>query len=421
MKPTIYQEGLGTTILYCIDGLGVGSMPQSPYFGKNRLDTLEHTERMDRALNIPNLSRLGLSNMSTLRNHLRINLTEGFYAKSQHHTIHLNPLHFYYNMLSNVDDKQIKSSFQVVNIFEKTSGNIRLKEDRLNEFQSALDIKFLHVSESSLSEIIHKFQKEHISLKQPFLYVTPDETINIGADTTVISQVDLQTIAHQARYILDQWNVPYICTQSFTVNQQEYTINHLGMFSLPILEEVRTIVNDLYEGGIGLYNIGKLGSMFNQEYFLDNIYPVSLEETMKAFFHIQDAIKENEIKENIILMHAVNNFFYENHHDDRVEYYTQYLEKIDHMLPTIYRKMDVNDILIITSNLSADPTISEGYFSLEYIPILIYSKLFTPRTTGNLGNWKTTQNISQLLSDMYGIGKKFYKTESVWELISSQL
>ncbi|HMY10444.1 MAG TPA: hypothetical protein PKC74_02390, partial [Turneriella sp.] len=64
-----------------IDGLGVGEQPDAYLYGPRGANTLSHIAELKAPLQIPNLSRMGITNLTYLKSWPREEDTIGFYAK----------------------------------------------------------------------------------------------------------------------------------------------------------------------------------------------------------------------------------------------------------------------------------------------------------------------------------------------------
>ena len=417
-------KGLGTTIICLIDGLGIGSVPESQYVGKNRINTLQQVAYECDQITTPNLAELGIGNLITLPNYQKLEETTGFYLKYRQSSIIHNPIAFYAEMFGTerVTDT-VKKSFQPENIFEETTNetnfNIKLKSKVLEDLQKKINQSFIIPSERNLTEIINVHEQKHINSQLPFLYMTPNHAINIVADKAVCKESRLLKITEDVYDFFSPFSLPCITMFLYSRKNDTYSIDKHRIFTPEIQQ--RTILNILYQEKVKLYAIGEIGSMFPEIFFQEILYPCSLANTFEMLVHIKNQDTHTKgYQKKIIFLHLKNLFFYEKHNLDYAQYYKNYLEEIDDFLPIIYRLMHNEDMLIITSSLSCNPTLQNTYYSEEYIPMLIYSKLFIPYRMGNLGVYNTTNNLGKTIAEMYTPQANIYTTESFWSRISIQ-
>ena len=73
--------GIGKSIVLVIDGLGVGEQPDAYLYGARGANTLSHISEMKDRLEIPNLSRMGLTNLTYTKGWARDEESIGFFGK----------------------------------------------------------------------------------------------------------------------------------------------------------------------------------------------------------------------------------------------------------------------------------------------------------------------------------------------------
>jgi phosphopentomutase len=87
-------------------------------------------------------------------------------------------------------------------------------------------------------------------------------------------------------------------------------------------------------------------------------------------------------------------------HRNDVEGYAAALEEFDRWLPSLYGKLSLDDLLILTADHGCDPTTPSTDHSREYVPLLAYQ----PRKPEglNLGLRSTLSDIGQTVADNFG-------------------
>ncbi len=83
-------------------------------------------------------------------------------------------------------------------------------------------------------------------------------------------------------------------------------------------------------------------------------------------------------------------------HRNDIEGYAGALEEFDRWLPSLYRKLSPDDLLILTADHGCDPTTPSTDHSREYVPLLAYR----PRKPegSNLGLRSTLSDIGQTVA-----------------------
>ena len=89
-------------------------------------------------------------------------------------------------------------------------------------------------------------------------------------------------------------------------------------------------------------------------------------------------------------------------------------------LPRLLRAMENEDMLYIVSDHGNDPTFEGTSHTREYVPLLVYSRMFRPRRQANLGVRATLADVAETIADSYDLNLRYAAT-SFWENMISQL
>ena len=120
-------------------------------------------------------------------------------------------------------------------------------------------------------------------------------------------------------------------------------------------------------------------------------------EHRQAVEAIQAAL--DEIDHGLLFVNLVDFDQLYGHRND-VEGYAGALEEFDGWLPSLYRKLSSDDLLILTADHGCDPTTPSTDHSREYVPLLAYR----PRKPegSNLGLRSTLSDIGQTVAQNFG-------------------
>ena len=83
------------------------------------------------------------------------------------------------------------------------------------------------------------------------------------------------------------------------------------------------------------------------------------------------------------------------------EGYKRALEEFNYYLPILLKNLKKDDLIIITSDHGCDPTLSGHNHTREYVPILMFSRLF--KKGKMLDDRETLSDISATILDNFGI------------------
>ena len=107
----------------------------------------------------------------------------------------------------------------------------------------------------------------------------------------------------------------------------------------------------------------------------------------------------DELKSGLLFVNLVDFDQLYGHRND-VEGYAKALDEFDAWLPSLYRKLAPQDLLIITADHGCDPTTPSTDHSREYVPLLAYR----PRQpeARDLGVRATLSDIGQTVAENFG-------------------
>jgi len=154
------------------------------------------------------------------------------------------------------------------------------------------------------------------------------------------------------------------------------------------------LLDQLAERDIDVYSIGKIFDVFLgrgiREYVKTKSNTDGLAKTLAAM---------EEVDRGMIFVNLVD-FDQQYGHRNDVEGYARALEEFDAWLPSLERKLQFEDLVIITADHGCDPTTPSTDHSREYVPLLAYR----PRKMEgvNLGLRRSLSDIGQTVAENFG-------------------
>lgn len=386
-------------ILLVLDSFGIGASADAEIFGDTGANTFGHIaevfakETSLEPLELPNLCRLGLSHA--------YKTSTGSFPTGMSVPDSL--------MGSWACAKEISSGKDTPSGHWEMMGVPALWDwgyfhDQKNSFsQDVLDeitqrsgiTGYLGNCHSSGTKIIAKLGEEHIKTGKPIFYTSADSVFQIACHEKSFGLEKLYQLCEVCREILTPLNIgrviarPFIgtCAENFqrTGNRHDYAVKPPNP----------TVLQKLVDDSGTVIGVGKIGDIFAHTGMSEEIrasgHPALWHETLAA---MDRAPKRSVIMSNFVDFDAVYG-----HRRDPVGY-GKALEEFDRQLPTIFKKMRPNDLLILTADHGNDPTWKGTDHTREHVPILLYQK---NRLPSDLGFRDTFADIAQTIAQIFNL------------------
>ena len=407
-------EGVQKTIILIVDGLGIGPSPDTSLFQNIKTNTLSHlSEYTNKPLPCHTLSSLGLSNLTFVKNYLRIPFTSGFYGKVKCTFDYTLPKMGYMSLLAS--DTFINSTYSYLN---------ELSLEFLNKIEAETSYKFLGNVKGDTHQILEKYGQEHLSTKQAILYLTPDSALNIAVDISVVELNKIYMICDKLSLFVEKYGVTRVVVRTFKYENSTWQFAP-GMRIFNMFLSNSSLLESLDTHNIQTYSVGCIAEMVGMYYFRE-VYslfiPADIFKKTAQLLRLRDKDEEK----SVIFVTLEQDFYYRSKfktQDSKVDDYIHYLKEVDHFVQGLMHLMHKEDILFITSLFSSDPLMydSVSYYTREYLPLLVYSPTFKPYNSGNLGIRYNHSDIAKTVAEAYSINLGIGYGVSFWQDISSKV
>lgn len=376
-----------------LDGVGVGELPDADLYGDSGSNTLANIARSINGLSLPNLQKMGLGNIISIRG----------VEKNQ------NPLSSFGKLAEASKGKDSTTGhWEISGLYVDTDFNYYpngFPDDLVQKFLDVTGCKgYLGNIAASGTEIIKQLGEEHIKTGFPIIYTSADSVFQIAAHQEIIPLEKLYHICELTRNIVlaDPLKVgrviarPFIGTEGNfkrTVYRKDYSLNPPS----------DTILDLLSRNGINTVGIGKINDLFNYRGITHNIKTLSNEE---GFGELLKASKN--FRSSLIFINLVDFDVYFGHRNDAAGF-ANALKNFDDFLPQFLDGLDVSDRVIITADHGNDPTTPSTDHSREYVPLLYYG---INNPAKDLGIRNTFADIGKTAADYFDLpndlkGKSF--------------
>jgi phosphopentomutase len=366
-----------------LDSVGIGELPDAGDYDDVGRNTLGHIAE-SRALEIPNLVRLGLANIAPLKHQLVASAPLGAYGKGATRSPGKDTTTGHWEMAG----VWLDQAFPVYkNGFPK---------ELIEEFERQIGRKTIGNKPASGTEIIKELGEEHVRTGKPIVYTSGDSVFQIATHEDIVPIAELYRMCEIARKLLDgPHRVGRVIARPFTgtaghfvrtTRRHDYAVDPPKPMLMDVLAERR----------IRVLGIGKIHDIYNgrgvEEYVTTKGNADGMEKLTAALA---------DRKSGLIFANLVDFDMLYGHRKD-VEGFANSLEEFDRLLGDFLPLLALSDMLMITADhgCDPDPRWPTTDHSREYVPILAYS----PGTGAgvNLGVRPTLADMGQTIAENFG-------------------
>jgi phosphopentomutase len=345
--------------LIVMDSVGIGEAPDAANFDDFDVDTLGHIAKACGGLKMPNMEKLGVSNIRPIQG---IEPTK-------------NPLAYYTKMheLSKGKDT-MAGHWEFMGLYTAKPFRVfpnGFPDELIRRIEEKTGRKVIANKAASGTEIIKELGEEHVKTGALIVYTSADSVLQIAAHEEVIPVKELYEICAFCREITleEPYKVGRIIARPFigkagnftrTANRHDYALKPFG----------RTVMNELKDANFDVIALGKISDIYNGEGVTESIHTVSNMDGMDKLIAVLDKEFTGLSFLNLVDFDALFG------HRRDPKGYGKALEEYDARLPEMFAKMTKEDLLIITADHGNDPTYQGTDHTREYVPLLVYSPRF---------------------------------------------
>ncbi|WP_423799003.1 phosphopentomutase [Neobacillus sp. SAB-20_R2A] len=340
-----------------MDSVGIGEAPDAEKFGDKGADTLGHIAEKMNGLNMPNMGKLGLSNIRELKGIQKAEKPLAFYTKMKEASNGKDTMTGHWEIMG----LNIKTPFRVF-----PDG---FPEELVSDLEQRTGRKVIGNKPASGTAIIDELGEEHMKTGALIVYTSADSVLQIAAHEEIIPIEEQYRICKIARELTldEKYMVGRVIARPFvgepgsfkrTPNRHDYALKPFD----------RTVMSELKDAGFDVIAIGKISDIFDGEGVTKSLRTVSNMDGMDKLVETFDMDFTGISFLNLVDFDALYG------HRRDPEGYGRALEEYDARLPEVFAKMKEDDLLIITADHGNDPVAPGTDHTREYVPLLVYSK-----------------------------------------------
>lgn len=371
--------------IFCIvlDSVGIGALPDAPQFGDHNVHTLGHIAETV-GLHIPNLEKLGLGNIETLKGVAITTSPLAHYGKMAEISVGKDTTTGHWELMG------LK-----VEIPFSTYPN-GFPDELLRQFETATGRKVIGNKPASGTAILDELGPKQMETGSWIVYTSADSVMQIAAHEEIIPLEELYHGCEIARNLTLQKEFavgrviarPYIGTPGAferTANRRDYSVK----------PPEPTIMNHLKDAGFEVVAVGKISDIFANEGITRSIHTVSNSDGVDQTLGVMKEEFTGFCFTNLVDFDSKYG-----HRRDPVGY-GKAIEEFDSRLPELLDQLKENDLLIITADHGNDPTYVGTDHTREYVPILVSSPRIT--TGSSIGVRDTFADLAATIAHNFNV------------------
>ncbi len=369
-----------------VDSLGVGALPDAESYGDAGTDTLGHISQYRDEFYIPNLQKLGMANLHSLKQVEAVEKPLGYYTYLNEASVGKDTMTGHWEMMG----LHITSPF-------KTFTETGFPKELIEELSARTGKVIIGNKSASGTEILDELAEEEIATGHMIVYTSADSVLQICGNEETFGLEELYRCCEIAREITmkDEWKVGRIIARPYvgkkkgefkrTANRHDYALKPYG----------KTALNALKDAGYDVISVGKIYDIFDGEGLTESNKSKSSVHGMEQTIEIAKRDFSGFCYVNLVDFDALWG------HRRNVEGYAQEIEKFDEKLGELLGLIQEDDLLIITADHGNDPTHTGTDHTRERVPFLAYSP--SMKNYGKLDDADTFAVIGATIAENFGV------------------
>ena len=370
-----------------IDSFGIGAMDNAAEYGDTGCDTFGHIADKVPEIKIPNLIRMGLTQLHPAPVLTSPQPSEciGKYARLNEKSNGKDTMTGHWEMMG----LEIKTPFQ-------TFTDTGFPKELIEALEKETGHRVIGNKAASGTEILDELAEEEIKTGAMIVYTSSDSVLQICGNEETFGLDELYRCCKIARELTmkPEWKVGRVIARPYvgkkkgefkrTANRHDYALKPYG----------KTAMDALKEAGFDVISIGKIRDIFDGEGITQAIRSKSSVQGMEQTIEYLDQDFTGLCFTNLVDFDALWG------HRRNPQGYAEELEKFDVLLGQFLEKMNEDDLVIVTADHGNDPTFKGTDHTKERVPFLAYSP--SMKTSGKIDDQNCFAVIGATIADNFG-------------------
>lgn len=369
-----------------IDSLGIGQMPDGPKFGDIGVNTLGHISEAVETFRIPHLQKLGLANLTPLKQVEALESPLGYQAVLRETSNGKDTMTGHWEMMG----VETKTPFQ-------TFTEQGFPQDLIEELERRTGHKVIGNKSASGTEIIEELGEEEIATGHMIVYTSADSVLQICGQEETFDLKELYRCCEIARELTleEKWKVGRVIARPYIGRKKGEFERTANRHDYALKPPCKTVLNALKENGFDVISVGKIVDIFDGEGITEAHKSQSSVHGMEQTIELEDKDFKGLCFVNLVDFDAKWG------HRRNPEGYRDELERFDEKFGIFLEKMREDDLVIVCADHGTDPTYTGTDHTREKVPFLAYSK--SMEGCGRLPEQDTFAVIGATVADNFGV------------------
>jgi phosphopentomutase len=370
-------------ILIVFDSMGCGELPDAGDYGDVGSDTLGNIARRI-PLAVPNLRRLGLSRVSTVKR------LDG----------EPDPIGAFGRMAEASPGKDsVTGHWEISGLVLARAFPVfphGFPRDLIGEFERRIGRGTLANKPASGTVIIEELGAEHVRTGKPIVYTSADSVFQIAAHEDVVPIAELYRWCEIAFELAGLGlGVGRVIARPFIGSPGAFqrTANRRDFALTP---PSPTLLDRVKDAGLSVVAIGKIEDLFAGRGITSATHTASDDQGMNEVLRAMGTTAQGLIFANLV------DFDTQYGHRNDVAGYAANLERADVRLGELLPHLRPRDLLVVTADHGNDPTTPSTDHAREYVPVFLTGHGVRPGV--DIGTRKTFADLGQTIAEVFGVG-----------------
>ncbi|WP_160036566.1 phosphopentomutase [Paenibacillus sp. An7] len=370
--------------LIVMDSVGIGEGKDAADFNDAGSHTLLHIAEYMNGLHLPNLAKLGLSNIEEILGVPKADKPLAYYTKLQEKSVGKDTMTGHWEIMGLNIDKPF-------NVYPNG-----FPDELIKQIEEITGRKVVANKPASGTAIIEEYGEHQMKTGDLIVYTSADPVLQIAAHEDIIPLEELYDICEKVREITKDpaYLIGRIIARPYvgepgnfkrTSNRHDYALKPFN----------KTVMNHLQDGGYDVIAIGKINDIFDGEGVTESI---RTKDNMDGMDKLLEVMKKDFTGMSFLNLVDFDALY--GHRRDP-EGYGKALKEFDKRLDEVFDAIREDDLLIITADHGNDPTFEGTDHTREFIPVLAYSKQL--KDSGKLPENDTFADIGATIADNFGV------------------
>ena len=376
-------ENINRVTLLILDSVGCGDAPDAAAYGDMGANTLGNISRAVGGLNLPNMEKLGLGNLTDILGVPPTNAAEGVFGRLTEVSAGKDTTTGHWELAGVILERPFPTY---------PDG---FPEDIIEEYEIRIGRGILGNYPASGTVIIEELGEEHLHTGKPIVYTSADSVFQVAAHEKIIPVDQLYQYCQIARDLLQgEHAVGRVIARPFTGEAGNFTRTERRK-DYSLLPPTETILDAVKAAGKEVMGVGKIEDIFAFRGLTQSNHTSNNMAGVDTILEFLASDSRGLIFANLVDFDMLFG------HRNNPRGYADALEAFDRRLPEITAALRDEDVLLITADHGNDPTNPGTDHSRERVPILIDGSAI--RSNYDLGTRTCFADLAATIGRLLGV------------------